>query len=310
MIDPYLLAIPAFIALMILEALVVAGKAVRGYEARDTATSLTMGVGNLVVSFSIKAVTFGLFAGLYAWRVVDWNPYTVAGWCAAIVAYDFLYYWFHRAHHEVRFLWAAHVNHHSSTYYNLSTALRQSWTTPFTGLLFYWPLPLLGFPPEMILAVSAIDTLYQFWIHTEAIDRVGPLEWVLNTPSHHRVHHGTNVEYLDRNHAGIFIVWDRLFGTFEPERAPVDYGLTTNIGTFNPVRVAFHEWAAMIVDCCRANPLAVRLGYALRPPGWSPDGSTQTSAQRRRAFERSCGQFDGVDSGEVAFAGAATSSGK
>ena len=220
MIDPYLLAIPAFIALMILEALVVAGKAVRGYEARDTATSLTMGVGNLVVSFSIKAVTFGLFAGLYAWRVVDWNPYTVAGWCAAIVAYDFLYYWFHRAHH------------------------------------------------------------------------------------------GTNVEYLDRNHAGIFIVWDRLFGTFEPERAPVDYGLTTNIGTFNPVRVAFHEWAAMIVDCCRANPLAVRLGYALRPPGWSPDGSTQTSAQRRRAFERSCGQFDGVDSGEVAFAGAATSSGK
>ena len=121
--------------------------------------------------------------------------------------------------HEVRFLWAAHVNHHSSQRYNLSTALRQSWTTPFTSLLFWWPLALLGFPPAMILATIAINTLYQFWIHTELIGRVGPLEHVLNTASHHRVHHGVNLEYLDRNHGGMFIVWDKLFGTFEPERA-------------------------------------------------------------------------------------------
>jgi sterol desaturase/sphingolipid hydroxylase (fatty acid hydroxylase superfamily) len=183
----------------------------------------------------------------------------------------------------VRLLWAAHENHHSSQHYNLSTALRQSWTTPVTGPLFWAPLALAGFAPHMILTAQAWSLLYQFWIHTESIRSLGPLEWVLNTPSHHRVHHGSNLAYLDRNHAGILIIWDRLFGTFAPEVEPVRYGLTKNVTTFHPVRVAFHEFVAIGRDLRRAPTVRAALGYLLRPPGWSHDGSTRTAAQERAA---------------------------
>ncbi len=279
-LDLTVLAIPAFVALIVVEALLSASRAVRGYEARDTATSLAMGVGNVLIDLGMKAVHFALLNGLASFALFEiggrwWE------WVLLIIATDFCYYWFHRMHHEVRFLWAAHVNHHSSKHYNLSTALRQSWTTPLTSLLFYWPLALLGFDPLRILAAIAINTVYQFWIHTELIDRIGPLEWVLNTPSHHRVHHGRNIEYLDRNHAGMLIIWDRIFGTFEPERAAVDYGLTKNIYTFNPIRVAFHDWLEMFGQVANAASWRDAVGHVLRPPGWSPDGSTLTAEQMR-----------------------------
>jgi sterol desaturase/sphingolipid hydroxylase (fatty acid hydroxylase superfamily) len=179
-------------------------------------------------------------------------------------------------------MWAAHVNHHSSEHFNLSTALRQSWTTPLTLPFFYFWLPLAGFRPDMIVIQISISLLYQYWIHTELIGKLGPFEWVMNTPSHHRVHHGSNVEYLDRNHAGIFIIWDRLFGTFEPEKAPVVYGLTTNIETFRPLRIAFHEWAALLRDVRGAASFREAVQYLFRPPGWSVDGSTLTADQMRR----------------------------
>jgi len=201
-------------------------------------------------------------------------------WLAALLVDDFAYYWFHRAHHEVRLFWAAHVTHHSSRQYNLATALRQTWV-PMTSLPFYAPLALLGFDPVMLATVHGINLLYQFWIHTEAIDRLGPLEAVLNTPSHHRVHHASNVQYLDRNYGGMLIVWDRLFGTFEREvEAPV-YGLTKNIATRNPFAIAFHEFVAIARDLARPNRLAVRLGLVFQPPGWSADGSTRTARQMR-----------------------------
>jgi sterol desaturase/sphingolipid hydroxylase (fatty acid hydroxylase superfamily) len=145
----------------------------------------------------------------------------------------------------VRIGWAAHVNHHSSRHYNLSTALRQSFTTPLTGIWFWTPLPLLGFAPEHVLLAHSANLLYQFFLHTESVGSLGPVEWILNTPSHHRVHHGRNARYLDRNYGGIFIVWDRLFRTFEPESEPCDYGLTKNLETWNPIRIGFHEWVAM-----------------------------------------------------------------
>ena len=201
-----------------------------------------------------------------------------------LFAEDLCYYWFHRIHHEVRFLWAAHVNHHSSQHYNLSTALRQPLLTPLTGPIFWAPLALLGFPPWMILTAQAWSLLYQFWLHTEAVDRLGPLEWILNTPSHHRVHHGKNVPYLDKNHGGIFIIWDRLFGTFAPEDERVVYGLTKDITTFNPLRIGFHEVAAIARDVARAPTLGAKLGYVVRPPGWSHDGSTQTATQLQNAL--------------------------
>jgi sterol desaturase/sphingolipid hydroxylase (fatty acid hydroxylase superfamily) len=279
-----LYAIPAFVALVVLEIAWARRRAgdpgVRGHEARDAATSLGLGVANVLISSVTKLGSLALFTVLYEYRLLDLGT-GVAVWIALLFAEDLCYYAFHRSHHEVRLLWAAHVNHHSSTYYNLSTALRQSVTTPITGPLFWAPLALVGFAPWMILTAQAWSLLYQFWLHTESIGRLGPLEWIFNTPSHHRVHHGANVEYLDRNHGGIFILWDRLFGTFEPERAPVRYGLTTNLETFHPVKVAFHEFAAIARDVRRAPTVGAKLRYALAPPGWSHDGSTRTAAEMR-----------------------------
>ncbi len=282
------LAIPAFITLMVVEAIattVRARKEDKGYALRDTAASLSMGLGNVAINLATKGVRLALFYALYEYRLFDLGT-GIAVFLLALVVEDFVYYWYHRAGHEVRFFWAAHVTHHSSQHYNLSTALRQTWTGWFTQLFFYWPLPLLGFDPMLLLTVGSVNLLYQFWIHTERIDRLpGWFEAVFNTPSHHRVHHGTNVEYLDRNHAGIFILWDRLFGTFEPERAPVTYGLTKNLETYNPWTIAFHEWAAIARDVRRARSLHDALGYVFAPPGWSPDGSTKTAREMRAEFE-------------------------
>ena len=279
--DLTLYAVPAFIALMLIElGLSLFSGGVRGYEKRDTFASLAMGIGNRLVYMAVGGAILALQLRLYQYRVFDLGT-SWRAWVLCFFAEDFTYYCFHRGSHEVRLLWAAHVNHHSSERYNLSTALRQSWTTPFTTALFYWPLPLLGFHPVMILTCTAVSLLYQFWIHTELIDRMGRFERLFNTPSHHRVHHGSNVEYLDRNHGGILILWDRLFGTFEPEREPVRYGLTKNIRTFNPWKIAFHEFEAIARDVRRARSWREALGYVFMPPGWSPDGSTLTSEQMR-----------------------------
>jgi sterol desaturase/sphingolipid hydroxylase (fatty acid hydroxylase superfamily) len=280
------LAIPAFIVTVALEALLVTrarhhGANWVGYEPRDTAASLTMGIGNVLISLGTKLGWTAIWVVLYEHRLFDLP--TDAWWVFALllVAEDFCYYWFHRASHEVRFFWAAHVNHHSSQHYNLSTALRQSWTSPVVGGIFWLPLPLLGFHPALVLTQQAISLLYQYWIHIEWAGRLGPLEWVLNTPSHHRVHHGRNPRYLDRNHGGIFIIWDRLFGTFEAEAERPSYGLTTNIASYNPVVIAFHEWAAIGRDLRRARSVREALGALFGPPGWRADGTGETSARIR-----------------------------
>jgi sterol desaturase/sphingolipid hydroxylase (fatty acid hydroxylase superfamily) len=183
---------------------------IKGYSRPDTLASLAMGIGNVIIAGGTKLVTAALMIFLYEYRLFT----LPAAWWTFVLLFfaeDLCYYAFHRASHEVRFFWAAHINHHSSQHYNLSTALRQSWTTPFTGPLFWIPLPLLGFAPWMVLTQQAISLLYQYWIHTEAIGRMPRwFEAVLNTPSHHRVHHGANARYLDRNHAGILIIWDKL----------------------------------------------------------------------------------------------------
>jgi sterol desaturase/sphingolipid hydroxylase (fatty acid hydroxylase superfamily) len=279
-----LFSIPAFIVLMALEVLWARRHPEhRGYAPRDTATSLSLGIMNVVIAGGAKLLSIPFYAFLYEHRVVDLvAPLGAVAWVVLLVAEDCCYYWFHRLHHDVRILWATHENHHSSQHYNLSTALRQPLLTPFTGPIFWAPLPLIGFPPWMVLTAQAWSLLYQFWLHTEAIDRLGPLEWVMNTPSHHRVHHGSNVEYLDRNHGGIFIIWDRLFGSFAPERDRVVYGLTKNIATFNPLRAGFHELGAIARDVSRAPTIKGKLGYLVAPPGWSHDGSTQTARVLQR----------------------------
>jgi sterol desaturase/sphingolipid hydroxylase (fatty acid hydroxylase superfamily) len=192
-----------------------------------------------------------------------------AAWLVAIFGWDFLYYWNHRLSHESRWLWAVHVAHHSSERYNLSTALRQPVADSITIAVPYALLGLLGVRPALIEQARGLNLIYQFWIHTEAIRTVGRLERVLNTPSHHRVHHGSNRRYLDRNHGSILIVWDKLFGTFEPETEPVVYGLTRNIETYNPVRIATHELVDIGRDVSRADSWHDRFSYLLRGPGWS-----------------------------------------
>jgi sterol desaturase/sphingolipid hydroxylase (fatty acid hydroxylase superfamily) len=187
----------------------------------------------------------------------------------AVIVWDFIYYWNHRFMHESRYMWAVHVVHHSSERYNLSTALRQPVADALGTTLPYGALCLFGIPPGLIETARGVNLLYQFWIHTEAIGSLGPLEKIFNTPSHHRVHHGSNPQYIDRNHGSILILWDKLFGTFEPEKERVVYGLTKNIKTFNPLRIAAHEHFEMLEDVDRADGWRNRLSYVLRGPGWA-----------------------------------------
>ena len=284
-------SIPGFLTLLLLEVLWTRRRAhegapiLLGYEKKDTFASLAMGIGNVLISAFTTLGAVALWTWGYQHRTLDLGqPAHWWSWLVLFLAEDLCYYWFHRTHHGVRLLWAAHVNHHTSQYFNLSTALRQPWFTPITGPVFWLPLAFLGYPPAMILTAEAISLIYQFWIHTETVRRLPrPLEWLLNTPSHHRVHHGKNVAYLDRNHGGVLIIWDRLFGTFtaEDERDPVRYGITHDLTTYNPLRIAVHELQALVRDLRHSRSLRSALGYLLAPPGWSPDGSTLTAAQLR-----------------------------
>jgi sterol desaturase/sphingolipid hydroxylase (fatty acid hydroxylase superfamily) len=192
-------------------------------------------------------------------------------WAVALLGWDFLYYWNHRFMHTSRYMWAIHVVHHSSERYNLSTALRQPVADALGTFVPYGALALLGVRPHIIQQSRAINLIYQFWIHTDAIDRIGPFERWFNSASHHRVHHGSNLRYIDRNHGGILIVWDRLFGTFTPEdpAEPVVYGLTKNVESYNPVRIATHEHADMLADVAGADDWSDRLSFVLRGPGWA-----------------------------------------
>jgi sterol desaturase/sphingolipid hydroxylase (fatty acid hydroxylase superfamily) len=270
--DPTLYAIPLFIGLLVLEPTLLArlarrGRALRGYEPRDRNASLGMGLGSLLFASVVNLLTFEAAAWLWPHRLCDLGS-GVLGWTVAILAVDVSYYWNHRVEHESRLLWACHVNHHSSRYYNFSTALRQPWT-PWTGVVFYPCWALAGVAPSMIMMSYGLNLIYQFWVHTEVVGRMPRwFEAVFNTPSHHRVHHGSNPEYLDKNYAGILIVWDRLFGTFEPERAPVLYGLTKNIESFNLWTIAFHEYAAIARDLACARGLRDRLGVLWHGPAW------------------------------------------
>ena len=265
-------AIPGFLLLIALEVAVLqrgerAEARLLGYSAPDTRTSLTMGGLSLVVGAGWKLAELAILG--WAASVSPWDlGHGWVAWLVAIVGVDLMYYWDHRAGHEVRLLWAAHVVHHSSPHYNLSTALRQPWLTAYSTL-FFVPVALLGVPAEVVVAAYAVNLLYQFWIHTEAIDRMwGWFEAVFNTPSHHRVHHGSQAQYLDRNYGGVLIVWDRLFRTFEPEGERVRYGLTTNIETHNVFRVAFHEYASVWHDVRHVRGWREKARVLLRGPGY------------------------------------------
>lgn len=276
-------AVPFFIGAMIIEMILFRLRNNQGYEAKDTLTSLLLGTGSTVAGALTGGAVFAAAKAIEPYGLFDigieWSKYWWA-WILCFVLDDLTYYWIHRGGHRIRWMWAAHVIHHSSQHYNLSTALRQTWTGFFAlGFLFSWPMFLLGFPPEMVFFCGGLNLIYQFWIHTEAIGKMPSwFEAVMNTPSHHRVHHATNPRYLDANYAGVFIVWDKMFGTFEPERddEKIHYGLVRNLGTFNVIWAAFHEWTGIAKDVWAA-PWKHKLGYMWREPGWTHDGRRDTS---------------------------------
>lgn len=278
-------AIPFFVLLLVLEYL--SFRQVRdenvgliGYDARDTRTSLTMGLGNVAINFVWKFAVLAAYVAIYELTPLRLSPDDWWVWVLLFFADDFSYYWFHRISHESRGFWASHVVHHSSQHYNLSTALRQTWV-PMTYFPFWLWMPAVGFEPWMVLLAQAWSLIYQFWIHTERIRKLPRwFEAIFNTPSHHRVHHGVNEQYLDRNYGGILIIWDRLFGTYEPEGERVRYGLTTQLRTFRPTTVAFHEYIAMWHDIRRADRWRDRAGVIFRGPGWTPPGVSESEATR------------------------------
>jgi sterol desaturase/sphingolipid hydroxylase (fatty acid hydroxylase superfamily) len=287
--NPVDYAVPAFVVLVLIEMWWAKRNAPEKYEPRDTLTSLALGTGSTVAGLLFGGMAAAVALWGYQFRIFT-IPWTWWAWIACFVLDDFFYYAFHRSAHRVRWFWAAHVNHHSSQHYNLSTALRQTWTGFFAlSFLFRMPLVFAGFHPAMILFVGAINLIYQFWIHTEAIGKLPRwFEYVMNTPSHHRVHHATNPRYLDSNYAGVFIVWDRMFGSFiaETKEERIRYGIVKQLGTFNLLHSVFHEWIGIARDVWAA-PWSAKLGYIWRPPGWSHDNSRDTSETiRARWLER------------------------
>ena len=277
-------AIPFFVLLLSIEAWFSYKEQKKLYETKDTFTSLGLGIGNVITGFFTKALIFGLFTFLYNHRLFTMDAGVWWYWVVLFFADDFSYYWFHRISHHVNYLWASHVVHHSSQHYNLAAALRQTWTGNATGAFLFWAwMPLVGFHPIWILFMQQISLIYQFWIHTETVHKLpAPVEFIFNTPSHHRVHHGSDLKYLDKNHAGILIVWDRLFGSFQPEEERPVYGLTKNIESYNPALIAFKTWGELFKKALASGSLKNGLHYFIKPPGWSHDGSSKTTAQLRK----------------------------
>ena len=286
-------AIPFFLLTMLIEFVVSIQINHKTYEGKDFMTSIAMELGNVAIDLVSKIMVFAVFFYVYNHFRIFTIPVTWWSFVLLFFLEDLSYYWFHRKSHEIRFFWASHVVHHSSKHYNLSTALRQTWTGGFFSFIFWLWLPLLGFHPNMIIFQMSISLLYQYWIHTELIDKMPSwFEYIMNTPSHHRVHHGSNPIYLDRNHAGILIIWDRLFGTFQEElpEEKVNYGLTTNINTYNPIKVAFLEWMAMFRDVfTQSTSLSKRIRYFFMPPGWKHDGTGTLAEEMREEWLRNRG---------------------
>lgn len=285
--EPVLFAVPFFLLLLTIE-WTAARKlehledrpASGAYMARDAWASISMGLVSVATMGAWKFLALLGYAALYAyvapWHLSATKWYT---WVIALVGVDILFYLYHRTAHRVRLIWATHQAHHSSRYFNFATALRQKWNN--SGEIVVWtPLPLLGIPPWMVFSGFSISLIYQFWIHTERIGRLPrPIEFVFNTPSHHRVHHGTDKLYIDKNYGGIFILWDRMFGSFQPEVFRPHYGLTKQVTTFNVWKLQTHEYAAIARDVKRADRWRDRIGYAFGPPGWKPAAQPLEPAQ-------------------------------
>lgn len=269
------------------------------YRFGDALSNVSTGL----MQTAVGALFAMALAAPYHWlhehaRVTDWfarNP--TAAWVIAFVGSDFFYYWFHRWSHECALGWFSHVVHHQSEDYNLTVALRQDAWQPFFSLWFQLPLAVLGIDPHTFASAYGFMIVYQYWIHTRFIGTLGPLEWVLNTPSHHRVHHGVDPAYLDKNYAGVFIVWDRLFGTFEPERQPPTYGTIEPLASYNPIWSHLQYGVKLAEKALRLGSVSLGLQALVRGPGWSPTGSDEAALLSLAEARRAMPKYDAPTSG-------------
>ena len=267
------LATPVFLLLIVIEFLVGLKRGNNTYRLNDALNSIALGIMSQLVGVFTVLLTLGIYTAVFnhlaLWRLPAEAPWV---WVAALVLYDFCYYWLHRAGHTVALFWAAHVVHHQSEDYNLSTALRQTSSGWVAGWLFYLPMAVLGFPPLVFAVVALVDLLYQFWVHTQQVGKLGWFDRWFCAPSNHRVHHAVNDRYLDKNYGGIFIVWDRLFGSFaaEDDAEPCVYGTRGPLRSWNPLWANLQHYAALVKDSWRAAAWGDKLRVWFKPPGWRP----------------------------------------
>lgn len=265
------LSVPVFFILIGVELAYSFYKKLNYYRLNDSIANLSQGIGQQMIDVFMKTVLFFGYKYIFEnWRILE-LPKSIWIWIILFIGVDFCYYWFHRMSHQINLLWAAHIVHHQSEEYNLTVALRQSWFQSWFSWVFYLPLAFLGFDPLIFITLSSFNTLYQFWIHTRAIKSLGPLEWILNTPSHHRVHHGSNPKYIDKNHAGTLIIWDRMFGTFQKEEEEVYYGITTPLASWNPVWANVHYWDELLRTARKSPRWRDKVNVFLKAPGWFPE---------------------------------------
>ena len=270
----YAVGAPIVIALILIEGLVSSSKKLGYYKRGDSMGTIGLIIGNVIVNVLTKTSILGFYLFLYQYRLFDVSSFSL--WIQIIltlIVIDFIYYWFHRTSHRVRFFWGIHMNHHSSEEMNFLVSLRQAWFNPLFRVPFFFILPLIGFNPFLTFIVGAASTLWAVIQHTQTIGKLGPLEWFMVTPSAHRVHHGVNVEYLNKNFGNLFIVWDRIFGTYAEEKEEVIYGLTTNVKTFNPLRITAFSWIQFVNDFKASNNLSDKFMSFFGSPEWSPRSS-------------------------------------
>lgn len=295
--NPLVYGIPCFLGLILVELTYSKTHDHRGlYKWKDLTSSLIMGIGSVVLAPLIKTVSaIIIFNYLYELcnpiidgvrtNIMGWQSfgYTWPVWIACQFLDDFTYYWFHRQNHMVRFLWAAHIVHHSSENYNLGTAVRNGWFTILYKPLFYMWLPAIGFPPEMVIVCLGIEALWQFQLHSVYVPKMGIIEKVFNTHTMHQVHHAKNLEYMDKNHGGFLNIFDKIFGTWKEldDNIDIAYGVTKPPNSYNPLVILTHEYKDIWSDMKKTSNLYYKFMYAFGPPGWSHDGSTLTIKQMR-----------------------------
>ena len=266
--EVYAIGLPIIYGMIALEAIFSSFTNKSFYRLDDTLCTAGLLIGNILIGSAAKGLSFAVHIFLYQFRVIDLASIIPLWlmWVLAFVLIDLVFYIYHRLSHRVRFLWAIHMSHHSSEEMNFAVSLRQAWFAPLSKLPFFAVLPLVGMDPTIVVIAGVISTLWGVVGHTQIVDKLGPLEIIFNTPSHHRVHHGANKEYIDKNYGNLFIIWDKMFGTFEPEKATVKYGLVNNVNTFNPVKITFMGWSSILKDIRKAKTVKEALSLTFGPP--------------------------------------------